>query len=266
MSSSVSIQLTAQEMVFLLQLLEFPEAERLALEFRAFEEAAVSADYERIKRQLKEAGLISLDNQRITLELSLLELLQACKFSSAAVRLESSCPVGNTCITYGFVSASGVTEIRWASDSGEVHITSLESGLEELLTRMGTELELPVTTESSDRIQLHAETFQRLYTNLVCPDQEILRTILEKDNLLNTQAGSALYSSLLTLGHWGTYQVSIRGVDIHSNTMRFMGGPEGLWVFIETTAEPVHGFRITETELIQSFYAAVHSTLSILTP
>lgn len=268
MTSSVSIQLKAIETAFLFQLMGITEGETLLEDFSVTEaeNESVEEHYTNVMKQLKDTGLLALDGNNITLESKVLDYLKACKYSSVSARLKVQGTEGETSVTYAFISGAQVVEMRWSSETGDVILTSLEEGVEELLSRMGDHMLLPDTEESSYRIRLQPSTLKQLQEQLGDADPTVYQAVLRGDALVEAQAATALLESCRSIQQWGSYETVIRGTEIRSQTVQFIGSPSGHWLFTQEEEGLVHGFQITEPELIQSLYLVTISTLSILAP
>ncbi|WP_422656836.1 hypothetical protein ACK8P5_13710 [Paenibacillus sp. EC2-1] len=265
MSTLISVRLTAIEAVLLFQLMEIPEGQTLYEEFSQMEEKWILDESLTVKvmGELEKAGLVQLNGKQIIIKSELLELLKACKYSSVVSRFHVLDLTSKTSLTYAFISGSQVVEMRFSSDSGDVIFTSLVDGVEEMVSRLGELMVLPVSENNSYSIQLQPQTFKDLQTQLTLKDRGVYETILLKDDLADELAMCSLIESCRSLNQWGSLDLYIRGTDIQSQKTYYIGSPAGHWIFIHDQDGMLRGFQVTEPELIQSFYLITTRTLSI---
>lgn len=268
MSSFLSIRLTAAETLFLFQLLEIPELEKLmeCLGLLKTENMLDEPYGEKVMRQLEDADILSLDNNRITLEFSLLDLMRVCKYSSVTIGLELYGTDGEFSLLYGFIAGTRIVELNWSSTTGEAIFTLLEDGLEEQYSRIGMYLQLPDTAESSGVIRMHAETLQRMKELFGSQNPEVYQAVIQDDYLADDKGTEALIEVCSSLERWGMFEVNIRGTDIHSHPILFISSPIAQWLFLNDRQGIAHGFQVNEIELIQSLYLTTKQTLSQLSP
>lgn len=268
MSALISIQLSAIEAALLLQFMEIPEGQTLLEELGVSEAENLSVDQYATKviKQLEDAGLLQLNGKQIILESRILDHLKACKYSSALSRLKVLNIESESTVTYAFISGAQVVEMRWSSRTDEVILTSLEDGVEEMISRIGEQMVLPSTDNNSYSIQLQPKTFNNLQAQLGHMDQGVYETIILEDDMAEEDAASSLIETCRSLHQWGVFDTIIRGTEIRSQTVHFLGSPSGHWIFIQDGEGIVHGFQLTEPELIQSLYLVTMRSLSIFTP
>ncbi|MEK5061674.1 hypothetical protein BK126_22175 [Paenibacillus sp. FSL H7-0326] len=273
MSSSYTVQLTAAEAAFLFQLMDISEGEAWFKIYEANEERGKEIPpeqrYAPIAKGLEDAGLLAMEGREIILDVVLLELLNSCKYSSAVTILRSCTAQGQSSITYGFISGTQVIEMKWSSETGEVLLTALEEGLETFVSRMGDNLLLPDVEEQSGRISMERETLNRLVYQLSHPDDKMLQSILQNDQI--AQASSPLFPALMeacaSARQQGTFEAVIRGTELRSATVYYIGSPQGNWLFIQDAERDLaQGYPVTEPEFIQTVYLITTRTLSALTP
>lgn len=273
MSSSYTVQLTAAEAAFLFQLMDIPEGEAWSKIYEADvergEEILLEQRYAQIAKGLEDAGLLAMEGREIILDAVLLELLKSCKYSSAVTILRSCTANGESTIIYGFLSGTEVTEMKWTSETGEVLFTALEEGLEAFVSRMGDSLLLPDVLEQSGRISMHTETLNRMINQLGHPDDTMLQSILQNDQ--KVQGSSPLFPALMeacaSARQQGTFEAVIRGTELRSATIYYIGSPQGNWLFIQDAERNLaQGYPVTEPEFIQTLYLITTRTLSVLTP
>lgn len=264
-STLISVRLTAIEAVLLFQLMEIPEGQTLYEEFSELVDKWILDDSSTLKvmGQLEKAGLVQLNGKQIIIEPELLELLKACKYSSVVSRFQALDYTSKTSITYAFISGSQVVEMRWSSDPGDVILSSLVDGVEEMVCRLGEHMLLPGSENNSYNIQLQPQTFMDLQSQFGQKDGSVFETILLKDDLAEELAMRSLIESCRSLHQWGSLDFYIRGTDIRSQKTYYMGSPAGHWIFIHDQDGMLRGFQVTETELIQSFYLMTTRSLSI---
>lgn len=268
MTSSVSFQLTVAETAFMFQLMGIPEGETMLEDFGAAKAENVPPEefYRNVKKELEDAGLLQSDGNHITFELSILEQLKACKYSSASTRLEVHGTDGESSIIYAFVSGSQVVEMRWNSKTGDIILTSLKEGLEEQLARIGDRFPMPDAKEGTYRILMRPETLKRLQEQFGSADPAMHQAVLRNDTWADAQAAGALIEAFCSVDQWGIFETAIRGTEIRSIPVQFIASPRGHWLFMQKEGERVQGFQITKTELIQSLYLVAKRTLSIFAP
>ncbi|MCM3784811.1 hypothetical protein M3231_17735 [Neobacillus mesonae] len=270
MLSSYSVQLTAAEAAFLFQLMDIPEGEAL-LEYAADDRENIPPEkrYELILKDLKTAGLLAVDGKNVILDSLLLELLKACKYSCVTPILQFHNTEGESSIIYGFLSGAQAAELKWCSETGEVILTSLLEGLEELVSRMGDTLLLPDTEEKAGRLSMYPETFNRIKDQQGKFNLAELKSNVQSDAL--AQNNPSLLAELMEVcsscRQQGMFEVIIRGTELCSHPIYFMGSPDGNWIFIkDENREMVQAYQVTEPEFIQTLYLVTTRTLSILTP
>lgn len=268
MSALISIQLTAIEAAMLFQFMEIPEGQTLLEELGVPEAENLSVDQyaTKVLKQLEDAGLLQLNGKQIILESRILDHLKACKYSSALSRMKVLNQEGESAVTYAFISGAQVVEMSWSSGTGDVILTSLKDGVEEMISRIGDQMLLPDTENNSYSIQLQPKTFKEIQAQLGQADRDVYETILSEDDTAEEHAVGSLIETCRSLEQWGVFDTIIRGTDIRSQTVHFLGSPSGNWIFIQDGDGMVHGFQLTEPELIQSLYLITTRSLSIFAP
>lgn len=267
LTAAASIQLTAEEVVFLFELMEIPESGQLMSDYGLSEDKLMlECMYENVIRQLEDAELLSLDGKRIILEFSLLELLKTCKSSSAVVRLELHDIQAESSVIYGFIAGSHWIELRCALNSGEVQFTRLENSLDEQISRLGMYLRLSDEAAGSDEIQVPVELLLQVQELLGNPNAESYQNVLRDERLVHGHAVDSFVEACCQLEQWGRFEAGIRMADIQSNPILYLGSPAGNWLFIQEGLETARGYRLDETEMMQSLYLITTRTLSLLSP
>ncbi|WP_454189872.1 hypothetical protein [Paenibacillus sp. Marseille-Q7038] len=269
MALPYSYHLTVNEAALLFQLLSIPEGETLSVIFGANEtEETVFTDHQSLIRQLEEAGLLQSAEKEITLEPGLLNLLQACKYSSAVMLLQSSRLESESSVSYAFISGGQIVRLIWSSAAGEIVLTSFEESLEELLSQIGDELQLPDVTAQDYRICLQPVTLKQLQEQWDTKNTNAYESILRRDPAAQTEASAvaSLIQSCHSIQQWGTFVTVIRGTDLRSRSVYFIGSTAANWIFIQNDEGLMQGYSLTEPELIQTLYLIAAGTLKVLAP
>lgn len=269
MALPYSFHLTVNEAAFLFQLMGIPEGDSLPVIFGAnATKETVFTDQQRLIRQLEEAGLLQSDEKDITLESGLLNLLQACKYSSAVLLLQSSSLVSRFSVSYAFISGGQIVRLTWNSAAVKVVLSSFQASLEELLSQVGDELQLPDVTAKDYRICLQPVTLKQLQEQWVTKNANAYESILRSDPSAQTEAPAvaSLLQSCHSIQQWGTFDAVIRGTELRSQTVYFIGSTAANWIFIQNGEGLMQGYSLTEPELIQTLYLIAAGTLKVLSP
>lgn len=262
-------QLTVNEAAILFQLMGIPEGETLPVIFGAnAAKEAIFTDQQNLINQLEEAGLLQSAEKEITLEPGLLNLLQACKYSSAVLLLQSSSLENRSSVSYAFISGGQIVRLIWSSAAGEVVLTSFEESLEELLSQIGNELQLPDVTAQDYRVCLQPVTLIQLQEQWGSKNMNAYESILRRDPAAerDTPAYASFVQSCHSVQQWGTFDAVIRGTDLRSRSVYFIGSTAENWIFIQNEDGLMQGYSLLEPELIETLYLIAAGTLNVLAP
>ncbi|MEF3355889.1 hypothetical protein PV403_22405 [Paenibacillus sp. GYB006] len=262
-------QLTVNEAALLFQLMGIPEGETLPVIFGAnASKEVIFTDQQNLIKQLEEAELLQSAEKEITLEPGLLNLLQACKYSSAVLLLQSSSLENRSSVSYTFISGGQIVRMIWSSAEDKVVLTSFQESLKELLSLIGEELQLPDVTAQDVRICLQPATLIQLQEQWGSKNMNAYESILRSDPAAQTDASTvaSLMQSCHSIQQWGTFDAVIRGTDLRSRSVYFIGSTAANWIFIQNEERLMQGYSLTEPELIQTLYLIAAGTLKVLAP
>lgn len=261
-----SVRLTGDEAAFLFQMMEIPEADGMLLDFGLTKPGrkSVEALFQQAATSLETSGLLESADRRLTMEIRLMEMLKACRNSSASIKIKARINREETRIIHGFLSGMTAVELQWSSLTGEVLLSLLNGGLEELVTNMGIALALTDSEEDTHRTIMREETYHQLKEKLSRSETDGYLAILRREEAADDPAAQALSEACRSWQQWGMFQAGIRGTEIHSQPIHFIGSPAGHWLFIYDELKQVHGFQMSETELFQTLYVSGLQTLQVL--
>ncbi|MGG4398711.1 hypothetical protein ABEW61_01170 [Paenibacillus amylolyticus] len=258
----------------LFQLMNIPEADQLLMDLKdpPLQGEQAKHSYEQILTGLVEEGIIELDNQQITIDPQIYNLLTGCKLSSAITRLDLRATDGKSSVTYGFLSGMQMVEWVWEPAQDQALLTSFDE-FEKMFQVIGNRIELPdplasnVNPQSQDTIRtpMQVETLQRLSALAVDSALEMIESILQEDRHLDQTLMQTLAKGFATLEKWGQYEVYTRGQEGQPQTIYFIGSIHGNWLFLEGEEKGLFtAFKITEEELVQSLFLLTTRSLSVL--
>lgn len=272
--SYTSFQCSGGEALFLFQIMNIPEVDQLLTDLNdpALQGEQVERTYEQILAGLVEDGVIELDNQQMTIDPEVHNLLMGCKLSSAITRLDLRAADGQSSVTYGFLSGMQMVEWVWKPVQDQAVLTSFDE-FEEMFQVMGNRIELPdpvvsnVNPQSQDTIRtlIQGETLKHLSSLAVDSALEKFESLLKEDQHLDQALMQTLAKGFATLEKWGQFEVYTRGQEGQPQTLYFIGSLHGNWLFLEGEENGLlTAFKVTEEELVQSLFLLTTRSLSVL--